>query len=53
MFRNILCSGSADTLVILWDIKEAKAARVLKQHKDKVSITLGNMEMFYKCVQSV
>ena len=39
---NILCSGSADSKIIFWDIAAGKAFRTIKEHKDKVQAVKWN-----------
>lgn len=39
---NLLCSGSADTTVKLWDLSTGKAASSFTFHKDKVSAVQWN-----------
>jgi len=40
--NNILCSGSADSKILFWDIAAGKAFRSIKEHKDKVQAVKWN-----------
>lgn len=40
--NNILCSSSADSKILLWDIAAGKAFRGIKDHKDKVQAVKWN-----------
>jgi len=40
--NNILCSGSADSKILLWDIASGKAFRAINEHKDKVQSVKWN-----------
>jgi periodic tryptophan protein 1 len=36
LYSHLLASGSVDQTVMLWDLREGKVARTIKDHKEKV-----------------